>query len=97
MSDPEPHFWGMRRATLWLMYIFLLVAGNATLSGCRGAGDPGDAGTVAYGCPMKCEEEKTYEQPGNCPVCGMALVGVAADGTLVMPAPPGSGSDAGGR
>jgi hypothetical protein len=27
-----------------------------------------------YYCPMKCEGEKTYDQPGNCPVCGMHLV-----------------------
>ncbi|MFD0795423.1 heavy metal translocating P-type ATPase [Mucilaginibacter litoreus] len=27
-----------------------------------------------YYCPMHCEGEKTYEKPGNCPVCGMALV-----------------------
>lgn len=26
-----------------------------------------------YQCPMKCEGEKTYEQPGNCPVCNMKL------------------------
>jgi heavy metal translocating P-type ATPase len=27
-----------------------------------------------YYCPMHCEGEKTYDQPGNCPVCGMDLV-----------------------
>jgi len=26
-----------------------------------------------YQCPMKCEGEKTYEEPGNCPVCNMHL------------------------
>jgi membrane fusion protein, copper/silver efflux system len=31
-----------------------------------------------YFCPMKCEREKTYEQPGNCPVCNMKLNEVAA-------------------
>jgi acetolactate decarboxylase len=31
------------------------------------------AGTDHYQCPMKCEGEKTYDQPGKCPVCGMAL------------------------
>ncbi|MBC7416769.1 MAG: heavy metal translocating P-type ATPase, partial [Pedobacter sp.] len=25
-------------------------------------------------CPMHCEGEKTYNQPGDCPVCGMDLV-----------------------
>jgi len=27
-----------------------------------------------YYCPMHCEGEKTYDQPGDCPVCGMYLV-----------------------
>ncbi|WP_291097695.1 MULTISPECIES: heavy metal-binding domain-containing protein [unclassified Flavobacterium] len=26
-----------------------------------------------YQCPMKCEGEKTYKAPGNCPVCNMHL------------------------
>ncbi|MGQ9651934.1 MAG: efflux RND transporter periplasmic adaptor subunit [Phycisphaerae bacterium] len=26
-----------------------------------------------YSCPMKCEGDKTYEEPGNCPVCHMKL------------------------
>lgn len=29
-----------------------------------------------YGCPMRCEGDKTYDQPGNCPVCNMKLVPV---------------------
>jgi len=31
-------------------------------------------GTGTFYCPMHCEGEKTYDQPGDCPVCGMALV-----------------------
>ncbi|ULT25994.1 hypothetical protein KUH03_03205 [Sphingobacterium sp. E70] len=27
-----------------------------------------------YYCPMHCEGDKTYDQPGRCPVCGMYLV-----------------------
>ncbi|MGW8314134.1 MAG: heavy metal-binding domain-containing protein [Bacteroidales bacterium] len=26
---------------------------------------------------MKCEGEKTYSSPGNCPVCNMKLVPIA--------------------
>ena len=29
-----------------------------------------------YYCPMKCEGDKTYDKPGDCPVCGMHLVTV---------------------
>ncbi|TYA53123.1 heavy metal translocating P-type ATPase [Formosa maritima] len=28
----------------------------------------------AFYCPMHCEGDKTYEKPGDCPVCGMDLV-----------------------
>ena len=31
-------------------------------------------GSGVYYCPMHCEGEKTYDKPGNCPVCGMDLV-----------------------
>lgn len=27
-----------------------------------------------YYCPMQCEGDKTYDKPGDCPVCGMDLV-----------------------
>ncbi len=26
-----------------------------------------------YQCPMKCEGDKTYDEPGKCPKCGMDL------------------------
>ena len=35
-----------------------------------------EAETVAYYCPMKCEGDKTYEEAGSCPECGMDLVEV---------------------
>ncbi|GMV26728.1 MAG: hypothetical protein AMXMBFR58_27590 [Phycisphaerae bacterium] len=40
-----------------------------------------------YFCPMKCEGEKTYDQPGRCPVCNMKLKEVQ-----VAPAAAGRGS-----
>lgn len=30
--------------------------------------------TGVFYCPMHCEGDKTYDQPGDCPVCGMDLV-----------------------
>jgi heavy metal translocating P-type ATPase len=33
-------------------------------------------GKIKYTCPMKCEGEKVYDQPGKCPVCKMNLVPV---------------------
>ncbi|WP_213521992.1 heavy metal translocating P-type ATPase [Nonlabens sp.] len=31
-------------------------------------------GTGTFYCPMHCEDDKTYNKPGDCPVCGMDLV-----------------------
>ncbi|MEO8236915.1 MAG: heavy metal translocating P-type ATPase [Flavobacterium sp.] len=30
--------------------------------------------TGVFYCPMHCEDDKTYDKPGDCPVCGMDLV-----------------------
>ena len=35
---------------------------------------PRGIGTGTFYCPMHCEGDKTYDQPGDCPVCGMDLV-----------------------
>jgi len=31
------------------------------------------SGKGKYYCPMRCEGDKTYDEPGDCPVCGMHL------------------------
>ena len=35
-----------------------------------------ETGTTIYYCPMKCEGDKTYNKPGQCPVCNMKLIPV---------------------
>src|SRR5690625_709202 len=35
---------------------------------------PDKKGGGVFYCPMHCEGDKTYDQPGSCPVCGMDLV-----------------------
>lgn len=35
---------------------------------------PNEKGTGTFYCPMHCEGNKTYDKPGDCPVCGMDLV-----------------------
>lgn len=35
---------------------------------------PVSTGSGVFYCPMHCEGEKTYDKPGDCPVCGMDLV-----------------------
>ena len=38
-----------------------------------------DQQETKYQCPMHCEGNKTYNQPGKCPVCNMQLVIVGID------------------
>ena len=35
---------------------------------------PKGEGNGVFYCPMHCEGDKTYDKPGDCPVCGMDLV-----------------------
>lgn len=35
---------------------------------------PSGKGAGTFYCPMHCEGDKTYDKPGDCPVCGMDLV-----------------------
>jgi Cu2+-exporting ATPase len=35
---------------------------------------PAGIGTGTFYCPMHCEDDKTYDKQGDCPVCGMDLV-----------------------
>ncbi len=35
---------------------------------------PGPKGKGTYFCPMRCEGDKVYDKPGDCPVCGMHLI-----------------------
>ncbi len=57
-----------------------------TLKGIFGGGvkeneSNNEHGVVQYRCPMKCEGEKTYDAPGNCPVCNMKLVPISDSGS----------------
>lgn len=36
--------------------------------------EPKGKGTGEFYCPMLCEGDKIYQEPGDCPVCGMDLV-----------------------
>jgi len=36
--------------------------------------NPAMMNQAEYYCPMHCEGDKTYNEPGDCPVCGMHLV-----------------------
>src|SRR5881394_1240332 len=64
---------------LRILAVLLLVcsAANATTGRQPSTVPPAPASLTKYYCPMRCEGEKTYEQPGRCPVCKMKLKPVA--------------------
>ncbi len=55
--------------------------------------EPKGKGTGVFYCPMHCEGDRTYEEPGDCPVCGMDLVeeqnlSITASGQWTCPMHP---------
>jgi hypothetical protein len=65
----------MRKAVVF----FSLLSGLFIFSfqGCTNASDKKETEQpdekAQYQCPMDCEKGKTYDKPGQCPVCGMDL------------------------
>jgi len=56
----------------------------------------------SFSCPMECEEERTYPEPGRCPECGMRLTpvepaGAATTGEGVLAIPLAAVLDSGTR
>ncbi|MBL7807893.1 MAG: efflux RND transporter periplasmic adaptor subunit [Saprospiraceae bacterium] len=62
--------WNKGKNAVWLvgMLFFLAACRHKT------ADHSQHGAATAWQCPMKCEGEKTYPQPGSCPVCKMDLV-----------------------
>ncbi len=71
-----------------ILCVFVLMMGlTLVLSACKNHEHKNDADSETslgaekadmamndvYQCPMDCEEGKTYEEEGKCPVCGMDL------------------------
>ena len=57
-----------------------ILIGTATLSSCSSTTEKPDSEQVhehaEYICPMDCENGKTYDESGTCPVCKMDLAEV---------------------
>lgn len=49
------------------------------LTSCKDDSSKSSDETVLYECPMHCEGDKTYDEPGSCPVCKMDLVPVTSE------------------
>ena len=81
----------MKKTILTITTAALLVIASVTFVGCENS-EKGNNPAVhehvegeehnhnnaeeKYQCPMKCEEDKVYEEAVQCPVCGMDLVEV---------------------
>ncbi len=65
----------MKKTITYLALIMFFVMVNSSRSFAHAA----QTDAEKYQCPMKCEGDKTYDQPGKCPVCGMALRKIIAE------------------
>ncbi len=65
----------MKKSILVLGTAIFLVMGSLTISSCQSNETKTEVKeeATAYQCPMKCEGEKTYTAPGQCPKCGMDI------------------------
>ena len=71
----------MKKSILILGTAMLLFMGSVALTSCNNAPKSKNTETeqtdkvvqAKYQCPMKCEGNKTYDEPGKCPKCGMDL------------------------
>lgn len=51
------------------LFIITFLSGIFITSSCNSSSEK----SKGYACPMKCEGQKTYEKPGQCPDCEMDL------------------------
>jgi hypothetical protein len=70
----------MKKQILTLSTSLLLVFGAIGFTGCGSEGESSHdhdqhehAAHDHYQCPMDCEDGKTYEEAGKCPVCKMDM------------------------
>lgn len=60
-------------ALLLAAVMFFASCGNKTSESKKENTTTEQTASAKYQCPMKCEGEKTYDKPGQCPVCNMDL------------------------
>ena len=62
------------KRTLFIICSILFIG----LTACKNDTSKSTDEALVYQCPMKCEGDKTYDEPGTCPVCKMDLKEVEA-------------------
>ena len=64
----------MRKIIVPALLVFLFSCGQKNESTSKETKqDTTQVAASVYQCPMDCEKGKTYDKPGQCPVCGMDL------------------------
>lgn len=58
------------KKTLFILCSILFIGFTA----CKNDSSKSSENAITYACPMECEGDKTYDEPGSCPVCKMDLV-----------------------
>ncbi len=72
----------MKTTTIFAFALMLFISACGSDTKQQDQQDPAQQETMqevqmaSFYCPMKCEGEKTYEEKGSCPTCGMDLVEV---------------------
>lgn len=73
----------MKKQILTIGAIILLVFGSSVFVSCSNSEhhneehmEHHDGDHAMHQCPMKCEGDKMYDEPGKCPKCGMDLEAV---------------------
>lgn len=73
----------MKKIAKHAAYAAIITISLFALNGCNSATEPKsdsqesiEMAQATYACPMDCEKGKTYDEPGDCPVCGMDLTEV---------------------
>ncbi len=63
----------MKKGFITLGIFSALTLGALTITSCGGETKTETAEAAIYQCPMDCEDGKTYDKEGICPVCEMEL------------------------
>ena len=63
----------MKKITIIFAALLMMTAITTSCSGSEKENTEQTNESGTYQCPMKCEGDKTYSQPGQCPVCNMDL------------------------
>ncbi len=70
----------MKKAFYTLIVGIGLAGMSLTISSCGGGEQKTESiAETKYQCPMYCEDGKTYDKPGSCPVCEMEITEVTGD------------------